>query len=237
MPGSELSTVRPRRLRHLAALSTIGLALAGCFGGPSTGEELTYQVDEPVTALVVDARAASVEIVAGDGPVTVTEEFRYGRSKPTTAHRVEAGTLRLSESGCTDDHLRCDVGYHIRVPETTTTEVSAQAGAVSLTGVSGDVHVKTAAGAVEGRALTSDQVTVETEAGAASLEFTEAPTLVRATTSVGAVELRVPGAVAYAVDLHTTVGGASIGVKRDARSAHRIEVSTEVGGVRVEPLP
>ena len=200
-------------------------------------EELSYQIDQSVTALVIAARAASVAIVVGDGPVIVTEQHRYSMSKPTTAHRVEGQTLRLTESGCGDDELRCDVEYRIRMPKAISAEITAQAGAVRVDGLAGDVHVTTEAGAVEGRALTSDEVIIKTEAGAASLEFAEAPTLVQTTTSMGAVEVRVPGTTAYAVDVKTSVGGSSVGVEQDPASAHRIEVQTELGAVKIERLP
>jgi hypothetical protein len=221
-----------------AALTAIALfPLAACSAGSTTTEELSYQIDQPVTALVIAARAASIAIVVGDGPVTVTEEHRYSRGKPTTAHRVEGQTLRLTESGCGDDELRCDVEYRIRMPKAISAEITAQAGAVRVDGLAGDVHVTTEAGAVEGRALTSHEVTIKTEAGAASLEFAEAPTLVQTTTSMGAVEVRVPGTTAYAVDVKTSVGGSSVGVDQDPASAHRIEVHTDLGAVKIERLP
>lgn len=226
------------RRRTAAALTAIALLpLAACSAGSTTTEELSYQIDQSVTALVIAARAASVAIVVGDGPVTVTEEHRYSRSKPTTAHRVEGQTLRLTESGCGDDELRCDVEYRIRMPKAISAEITAQAGAVRVDGLAGDVHVTTEAGAVEGRALTSDEVIIKTEAGAASLEFAEAPTLVQTTTSMGAVEVRVPGTTAYAVDVQTSVGGSSVGVEQDPASAHRIEVHTDLGAVKIERLP
>jgi hypothetical protein len=226
------------RRRTAAALTAIALLpLAACSAGSTTTEELSYQIDQSVTALVIAARAASVAIVVGDGPVTVTEEHRYSRSKPTTAHRVEGQTLRLTESGCGDDELRCDVEYRIRMPKAMSAEITAQAGAVRVDGLAGDVHVTTDAGAVEGRALTSDEVIIKTEAGAASLEFAEAPTLVQTTTSMGAVEVRVPGTTAYAVDVQTSVGGSSVGVDQDPASAHRIEVHTDLGAVKIERLP
>ena len=78
---------------------------------------------------------------------------------------------------------------------------------------------------------------IKTEAGAASLEFAEAPTLVQTTTSMGAVEVRVPGTTAYAVDVKTSVGGSSVGVDQDPASAHRIEVHTDLGAVKIERLP
>lgn len=226
------------RRRTAAALTAIALLpLAACSAGSTTTEELSYQIDQSVTALVIAARAASVAIVVGDGPVTVTEEHRYSRSKPTTAHRVEGQTLRLTESGCGDDELRCDVEYRIRMPKAISAEITAQAGAVRVDGLAGDVRVTTEAGAVEGRALTSDEVIIKTEAGAASLEFAEAPTLVQTTTSMGAVEVRVPGTTAYAVDVQTSVGGSSVGVEQDPASAHRIEVHTDLGAVKIERLP
>jgi DUF4097 and DUF4098 domain-containing protein YvlB len=223
------------RSRTAVALTAFALLpLAACFGNSTTTDDLKYQIDQPVTALVVDARAASIAIAVGDGPVTVTEEHRYSKTKPTTAHRVDGQTLRLTESGCGDDDARCDVGYTIRMPKAMSTDVTAQAGAVKLNGLAGDVHVTTQAGAVEGLALTSDEVTVKTEAGATSLEFAQAPTLIRITTSVGAVELGVPGTTAYAVDVKTSVGASSVDIDQDPASAHRIEVHTDTGAVNIE---
>ncbi len=226
------------RRRTAAALTALAiLPLTACSGAPTTTEELSYQVDQPVSALVVAARAASVAIEVGDGPVSVTEEHSYSGNKPTTTHEVEGQTLRLTESGCGDNQIRCDIGYRIRMPKAISAEITAQAGAVKVNGLAGDLEVTTAAGAVEGRALTSAEVAVTTEAGAASLEFTEAPTLVRATTGLGAVELRVPGTTAYDVDVQTSVGQSSVSVDTDSKSAHRIEVRTNVGSIKIQPQP
>ncbi len=225
------------RIPTAAALTAVALLpLTACFAGPATTDELSYQIDQTVTALVIGARAASVAIAVGDGPVTVTEEHRYSSGKPTTAHQVEGQTLRLTESGCGDDDARCDVGYTIRVPKAMSVDITAQAGAVKLDGLAGNVRVTTEAGAVEGRRLTSDQVIIHTEAGAADLEFVEAPTLSQTTTSLGAVKIRLPGTTAYAVDVRTDVGASSVEVDRDPASAHQITVHTEVGGVQIERL-
>ncbi len=226
------------RRRTPAALTAIALLpLAACTGGSTTTDEISYRIDQSVTALAIGARAAAVDIVTGDGPVTVTEEHRYAEGKPTTAHRVEGRTLRLTESGCGDDDARCDVRYRIRMPRSMSAEITAQAGAVKVDGLAGDLRITTEAGAVEGRALTSDEVTVRTDAGATSLEFTEAPALISSTTSVGAVSLRVPGGTAYAVDVRTSLGPGSVSVDKDPASAHRIQVTTDVGAVSVEALP
>ncbi|WP_250003582.1 hypothetical protein [Actinoplanes sp. M2I2] len=224
--------------RRVAATTAAILLLpvAAC-SGDSTSDAIAYRIDESVTALVIGARAANVDIVTGDGPVTVTEDHHYSRGRPTTAHRVDGTTLRLTESGCGDDDARCDVRYRIRMPAAVSVDITAQAGAVTMDGVGGKISVTTEAGAVEGRALTSDAVTVRTELGATSLEFAEAPSAVDTTTSMGAVDLRVPGTTAYAVDVRTPAGAERVRVDRDPASAHRIQVRTDVGAVQIDPLP
>jgi hypothetical protein len=225
-----------RRTAAATAAFALLLPLAACTGG-STTDEVAYRIDEAVTALVIGARAANVDIVTGDGPVTVTEEHRYSRGRPTTAHQVDGTTLRLTESGCGDDDARCDVRYRIRLPAAMSVDITAQAGAVKMAGVGGKISVTTEAGAVEGRALTSDAVTVRTELGATSLEFAEAPSEINAVTSMGAVDLRVPGTTAYAVDVRTPAGAERVRVDQDPASAHHIQVRTDVGAVQIDPLP
>jgi len=141
------------------------IPLAACTGGSLTTEEQSYPVDGAVTALVVDARAAAVTVRTGAGPATVTETFRYAGDRPRTAHAMAGGTLTLTETGCRNDDVRCNVAYDIVVPATATAHIKAQAGAVKVTGLSGDITVQTEAGAVEGRALTADRVTVSSGAG------------------------------------------------------------------------
>jgi hypothetical protein len=224
------------RLRTAAALTAVTLPLAACFGGSATTDTLSYHIDQPLTALVIGARAASVAIVVGEGPVTVTEEHRYSGGKPQTSHKVTDQTLRLTESGCGDDDARCDIHYTIRMPEAMSVDITAQAGAVKLNGLAGNLRVSTEAGAVEGRGLTSDQVIIDAEAGGTTLEFVEAPTLSQITTTLGGVNLRLPGTTAYAVDVRTDVGASSVDVDRDPTSVHKITVHTEVGGVKIERL-
>jgi len=116
-------------------------------------------------------------------------------------------------------------------------DIAAEAGSVKVDGLAGNVRITTQAGAVEGRALTSEEVVVQTEAGAASLEFAQPPALVQTTTSLGAVKLRLPGTTSYAVDVRTEVGTSTVDVDRDPKSAHRVTVHTELGAVNVERLP
>jgi hypothetical protein len=221
--------MRSRTVVALAALALVPLATACSSPGGTAAntQEQSYEVTEPITALVIDAQAARVIVEAGAGPVTVTEIHRYDDARPTTAHQVDGQTLTLTETGCGgDDNVRCDVEYRVRVPGATSADITAAAG---------DVSVTTQAGAIEGSGLSGDEVVVTTKAGAATLEFAEAPSMVRATTDLGAIELKMPGDRAYAVDVGTTVGASKVSVQRDDASAHRIEVKTQVGAVSIAP--
>ena len=223
-----------RRRGQAALVAVLLMPVAAC-GARSSEEQTSYQVDQPVTALVVEARAAAVAIEAGAGPVSVTERYRFSENKPSTAHRVDGQTLRLTESGCGDDNVRCETEFRVRVPSGTSTQVTAQAGAVKLNGLGGDVRVTTQAGAIEGAGLSADTVVVQTKAGAMTLEFAEAPTTLQVTTELGAVTIRVPGSATYAVDARSDAGSRKVSVREDASSPHKISVKTSLGAVTVEP--
>ena len=230
--------MRSRTVVALAALALVPLATSCSSPGGTAAntQEQSYEVTEPITALVIDAQAARVIVEAGAGPVTVTEIHRYDDARPTTAHQVDGQTLTLTETGCGgDDNVRCDVEYRVRVPGATSADITAAAGGVTVTNLAGNVSVTTQAGAIEGSGLSGDEVVVTTKAGAATLEFAEAPSMVRATTDLGAIELKMPGDRAYAVDVGTTVGASKVSVQRDDASAHRIEVKTQVGAVSIAP--
>ena len=228
-----------------ATLTVVLAVLAGC--GSTDGASLTadqqsstaaadrqsYQITDRIDALVVDARAAAVTLEAGDGPVTVDEIYRSGSERPTTSHRVDGSTLRLTETGCRDNSVRCDVEFRVRLPAAATADITSQAGAVQVAGLTGNLTVTTQAGAVQGSGLGGDQVRVSTKAGATTLAFTRAPSTVSASTEVGAVEVRVPSGTSYAVDVQSTVGLSDVSVQRDPASPHKIEVRTSVGAVRV----
>ena len=229
-----------------ATLTVVLAVLAGC--GSPTGASLTadqqsstaaaadrqsYQITDRIDALVVDARAAAVTLEVGDGPVTVEEIYHSGSDRPTTSHRVDGSTLHLSETGCRDNSVRCDVEFRVHLPAAATADITSQAGAVQVAGLTGNLTVTTQAGAVQGSGLGGDQVRVSTKAGATTLAFTRAPSTVSASTEVGAVEVRVPSGTSYAVDVQSTVGPSDVSVQRDPASPHKIEVRTSVGAVRV----
>jgi hypothetical protein len=224
-------------MRRVAVSALVALTLvsaAACSAGRTTTDEQSYEISEQVTALVVSGQAAVVTVEGGDGPVTVTEVYRYADDRPGTSHRLDGTTLRLTDTGCQNDELRCDVEFRVRVPGATTVTVTTKAGAVTVNGLTGNVTVTTEAGVVEANRLAGNEVTITTQAGATSLEFVEPPTSVKVSTQLGAVDVRLPSGTAYAVDVATDVGASDVSVQRDAASAHRIQVKTEVGAIRVK---
>jgi DUF4097 and DUF4098 domain-containing protein YvlB len=225
-------TARTRFAILLCIFTLVALPACGTTGAES--ETQSYEVTEPVQRLVVEAEAGEVAITLGDGPVRVTETVHYQTDKPQTSHSVAASTLQLTENGCATNDWRCHVEFDVRVPAATVVDVKTVAGAVRLRDLAGDVTVVTQAGAIEATSLSSDRVSVATEAGAASLEFVEPPTDVKASTELGAIVVKVPQGVAYAVRVDAEVGGAQVRVDQDPASAHKISATTQVGGVRVE---
>jgi hypothetical protein len=219
-------------------IATVGLSImmasAGCTSLNSKTDEQSYDVTEQVQSLIIDARAAAVTVTTGDGAIKVTETYHYSNDRPRTSHEVSGTALRLTESGCATDELRCAVEFSIQVPAATAVNITAQAGAVTLAGLTSDVTVITDAGAVEGTRLAGDRVSVKTDAGATSLQFIEPPASVEASTELGAISLKVPSGTAYAVNASTTAGGSDIRVQQDANSPYKISLRTSVGGIRVE---
>jgi DUF4097 and DUF4098 domain-containing protein YvlB len=209
---------------------------AGCGVVGQRTDEQSYEVSEPVTGLVIDARAGTVSVSTGEGALAVTETYEYRNDKPRTSHQVDGATLKLTETGCADDSFGCNVQYRIRVPRTTAVTITTNAGAVELDDLGGDIRVTTDAGTVNAKNLAGDQVSVQTHAGAASLHFREPPAEVQATTDLGAISVAVPRGTAYAVDTVTSVGGANISVDRDPASPHKITLRTNVGGIEVKAV-
>lgn len=225
--------MNPRAVPALLGVLTL-LALPGCAIPGSSSATQSYEIAEPVQRLVVNAEAGQVEVTSGDGPVRVTETVHYRTDKPRTTHSVEGGTLRLAGTGCADRELPCHIEIEARVPSGTVVDVTTEAGEVRLRDLAGAVTVTTQAGAVEGTSLSSERVSVTTEAGAASLQFVAPPTDVQAATELGAIVVKVPRGVAYAVQVDAEVGSADVRVDQDRSSTHKISARTQVGGVRVE---
>jgi DUF4097 and DUF4098 domain-containing protein YvlB len=179
--------------------------------------------------LDLDSRAGEVEVRPGNGSVSVTETVHYRKSKPQPSHEVQDGTLVLRNDGCG----YCSVDYVVELPANATVKIHTDAGAIRLTGLTGDVTADTAAGEIDGTDLGSAHTTVTSHAGAIKLRYQSAPSTVDAKTSAGAVEIHVPGTDAYAVDASTRAGDTNIGVPTDPAASRKITAHTTAGAITI----
>lgn len=206
------------------------IGVAGCgLAGPLSSEVNSYGVSGSVSTLDLDSRAGEVEVRTGSGSVSVTETVRYRKSKPQPTHELRNGTLVLRNDGC----AYCSVDYVVELPANATVKVHTDAGAIRLTGLTGDVTVDTTAGEIDGTDLGSAHTTVTSRAGAIKLRYQSAPSTVDAKTSAGAVEIHVPGTDTYAVDTGTKAGDTTIGVATDPAAPRKISAHTTAGAITV----
>jgi DUF4097 and DUF4098 domain-containing protein YvlB len=191
--------------------------------------------------------AGRVELVAGTGPVSVREQFTYDSSRPGTTHALVGRALNLVNTGCAPH--RCQVDYRIEVPAGTSVSVDADAGAVSVTGitaavridagagavrlrnVTGEVEVTATAGAVTGTGLTNT-TTVESDGGSVDLTFTAPAHSVDVTTDAGDITLRLPSGT-YNVKTMTFGGRRVIDVPTDPSSIYNVTARAGTGAVQV----
>jgi hypothetical protein len=251
-------TAAPRRkvapTARLGAVALIaGLALAGCeVGASSTSASGTvsasasanvsipgthrtsavYAISSPVNALVVTSQVGGVTVTGGSGSTaSVTEQVTYSSKPPVTTHSVSGGTLTVGYT-CPAE-LVCAVVYDIRVPRTASVQVTADAGRIVLSGLAGRVAAKADAGLITATGLTGASVSLTTDVGAITADFTVAPATIQAVTRVGAITLRVPSTASYAVNAHATVGQATVRIPQSPSAPHTITATTDVGAILI----
>jgi hypothetical protein len=203
-------------------LGAVLLALAACAGAAFAVNQAFSKTDttkrtitEPVRAVVIDADAGDVRLVRGTGAIHVTATREYVFAKPHVTHVVEDGVLRLKSACGRAFVFDCDTHFRVEIPA----------------GVS--VNVETSAGDVDGVALDSGDVRIETKSGDIDLGFVDQPDRVDALTTAGDVALGVPGGT-YAIDVHTDLGDSDVdGLVVDERARRSITIRTQVGDVRV----
>jgi len=229
-------------------------ALASCDVSVGAMQHRTrsYSVAIKVHVLVVNAEAGAVNVIGSSATkVSVTERISFRQSPPTTRHAAVAGTLTL-DSRCPALET-CSVGYYITVPRATTVRVyddvgsihlqslsgqitaHTDAGDIDLESVSGPVQITGHAGSILGQDVSSAHATLRTSAGEINVAFSTSPASVIATATVGAVTLRLPGSVSYAVRASASVGSTQISVSRNPASPYAITATTSTGSITIEP--
>jgi hypothetical protein len=222
------------------AVLGFALALAGCDALGKLGTAAHYPaatsftIDSRVTTLVIDGGSGSVDVTgANRSTVGVSQQASYSKTPPVARHVLSGTTLTLSY-GCPVE-LSCSISYTVAVPRAVAVRVSADVGAITLTSLSGPATAQTSAGLITAVNLSSAEVSLKSDAGGIIATSSAPPRSLRASTSVGAITLTVPGSVAYKISTRTFVGTSNITVRRSARSPYAINASSDVGSISISP--
>jgi hypothetical protein len=193
-----------------------------------------YQISSPVSTVVVISHAGNVTVTGGSGSATsVTQQVAYSKTPPVTTRVVSGKTLTITYS-CPVE-LICGVAYVVQVPRDVTLQANAGAGAIRLSGLTGDVTAKADVGFISATGLSGASVSLTTGVGGITAAFTSSPTVVQALTRVGAITLRVPGGASYHVSAHAHLGKATVSVPQSSSSGHAITATTDLGTVLIGP--
>jgi hypothetical protein len=223
----------------VAALALVA-ALTGCGALGKLGSTGHYPaatgftIDGRVTTVVIDAGSGSVNVTAASRSTVAVSQQASFSTKPPVARRTLSGTTLTLSYTCAVE-LTCGISYTVQVPRGVAVRVSAGAGAITLTSLTGSVNAQTSAGLITAVDLRSADVTLKSNAGGVIVTCSTPPRSLDASTNLGAITLTVPGSVAYKISTHTFVGTSTVTVRRSAGSPYAITTSSDVGSVSISP--
>lgn len=212
------------------SVSTGGSSSPSPSGSGSSGQAAgrSYSLPAGLHTLKVNNRVGTVRVTASSGSsrVRVTEQPSGG---PTVSHKVSGstGTLTASCSGPTD----CHMDYLVKMPSNVALNVTGAVGKVTLQGGPTKADISTDAGQVTGSGLTRGSYTVNTKAGQVSLKFASAPSLVKVSTTAGAIGVTVPGSSSYRVKADSDVGTSDVSVHNNTQAANKIDLHATFGHI------
>jgi hypothetical protein len=220
----------PVSLLLLAGCGSIGQLGAGTHDPPAT----TFTVTARVMTLVVKGGAGSITVTGSNrASITVSQQSSYTKTPPAATHVVSGTTLTLAYT-CPGEFV-CGVSYDIQAPRGVAVQVSSDAGAITLTSLTGPVTARTTAGLITATGLASPTASLKSTAGGINAAFTAAPASVRASTNVGPINISVPESASYQVDTHTYVGASKVTVRKSAASPHAISANSDLGSITIGP--
>ena len=198
--------------------------------GVQNHHTVDYDVNQPVSTVVINDTAGNVEVTGGAGALNVSEQQSYHDTAPTTSHSVVDGTLTLTFTCSTDD---CGVDYDVQVPDGTAVRISTSAGDVTLSVLSGAVQAATSAGKITGSGLSARQARFTDSAGDVLIGFTAPPASLYADSDAGDVTILLPGSASYRVAASSQAGAVHVTVPQSAGSGNAVTAQSEAGDVAV----
>jgi len=204
--------------------------------------------------LVVSASDGAIHVTAGQaGRVELDTHLHYSQLSPAKPSVRMDGDRLILKDGCRHVmNVFCVTSYDLRVPAQLALHVTTSDGAVTVSGISGDLdlhtadggitadgasgrlQLRTSDGAVIARDLHSTTVAATTSDGRVLLSFLVDPDTVNAHTSDGSLRITVPrDDTAYQVVAATSDGSRTVDVNTNATSPRTISARTSDGPVSV----
>ena len=239
----------------VVALLVVGAVVTAVLLGTGRSTIDTSESVEAGSSIDVDIPNGTLVLLAGDDEnVTVAVEGRYLFEEPRVRLETNGGVTRI-DGGCPTImpmSMACSVTVTITVPSESPVTIVGTNGAITATGLTGDLDFGTTNGsiAVAGSAGTLDlrttngavsitdsestTVAASTVNGSISLDFTASPADVDAAVTNGSITIVVPDEEPYAIDIDTVNGGTDIvKVVNDPQAERSIVGRTVNGSVTV----
>lgn len=207
-----------------------------------------------ITTLDVAIDSGSLTVVGTDTDrITVTARVSDGLRSTTERQQIDGDRLVL-RGGCPAFLSNfCNVDYTVEVPERLAVRARIDNDGARVTGVRGDLDLRSDNGRIEvrgsgegavvlrssnGNVVATDLRAADLDAhsdnGRVELSFLEPPTTVEGTSSNGDVTVEVPDdGTAYVVDTGSANGATATAVRTDPESTRRIKVASDNGDVLV----
>ncbi|NUP78298.1 MAG: DUF4097 family beta strand repeat protein [Nonomuraea sp.] len=213
------------------------LLLTGCgieaIGGSTNQDTVSYEVTDKVSKLQLQSGAGDTVITETTGnAIRVIETLRWrGDDKPEPQHKVEGEALFVTYD-CPSNWGSCSVDYKIEVPKGLAVDLDSGSGDITLRTLSGRLDAQLGSGDLDGTGMAGKQVYVKTGSGNVELKYTAAPDTLELDAGSGDVALHLPD-VAYDVKKDIGSGDASVTVKSDPASPHKMSLTLGSGDVTV----
>ncbi len=213
-------------------------------------EHQTY--DRPITTLVFDQfRSGDVVVEAGPASgVAVERVLKWNGAKPSVSEDWSGETLTVRHDCGVVAHS-CSIRYTVKVPASVAVRVDATSGDVRISGITGDLRMRTTSGDVtvdrpaaavnvtttSGDVTLSDArsstVALDTTSGDVESVFSVAPQSFSAHTTSGNITARLPRGDQYKVTVQTTSGDRHVLVDQSAEAARSITAQATSGDVSI----
>jgi len=217
-------------MRSKAVSSVLALPLLPWLGACVVAVSANVEIDEPVDAVDITLGVGDLTVQAEPGNVVLEAELG-GLSDSELDYEVVDREL-VVDASCGDQAL-CGGQLDVTMPARTGLTARVGTGSVDVDGLSGPLFLTCNAGSIDGRALASDQATVEVDVGDVGLRFRQRPTDLAATVATGNVTITVPSG-AYDLRLEADRGSIDTrGVSADPAASEVISVSVGTGNIDI----